>query len=738
MVGRGYAMTMKSAMSKTIWDVKATRRQVEENTAAGEIAAALDICLPTAQLLVNRGCTDADAAVDFLECRTDRLYDPFLMKDMRRAAEKILASLGAEEKIVIYGDYDVDGVTSVSILYMYLSALGGNVDYYIPSRVREGYGITEASLRQLCADGCNLIVTVDTGITAVAEADMIHSLGMEVIVTDHHECHSKVPAAYAVVNPKQPNCPYPFKELAGVGVVFKLLCAMEILRCSQRSMLENIRCVSDQYMDLAALGTVADVMPLRDENRLIVSRGLHMMETDPRVSIAALLDAINTDARPGQKRKITSGYVGFTIAPRLNAAGRIRSASIAVDLLLSQDRERADALARELCEINQERQGEENKIMEEAFARIDSDGDFAQEPVIVLADEKWHHGIIGIVASRITEKYGKPSILISFDNGEAGEGDIGKGSGRSIKGMNLVDALTHCEDLLLKYGGHELAAGLSVSRENLAAFRARINDYARGCFAQKEPAPVIEAECELISSDIHMTQAAQLYKLEPFGVSNPVPLFVMRGMRLSSVSTVGGGKHIKMTLTKDALIITAMFFRKSLGDLDLYEGDTIDVLFQLDINSYQNVKSLQFIVKDIRLCEESAQAYEKERTLYQTINSGKAQLQLTLEEAESIVPSREDCGVLYNLIKKELRLEHDSFSVRSLCNLLHSAGRDMRYVKVKYIIRIFEEMNILGVEKLESEREIYRFKYIYVKTKADLNKSGILKKLRTAFLTGKA
>lgn len=731
-------MTIKSATNKTIWNVKATRRQVEENTVAREIAEALQLCLPTAQLLVNRGCVNTDAAVDFLESKTDRLYDPFLMKDMGKAAEKILASAAAGEKIVIYGDYDVDGVTSVSILYMYLSALGGNVDFYIPSRIQEGYGMSEPSLRRLCNDGCHLILTVDTGITAVEEAEIIHSLGMEVIITDHHECHSTIPAAYAVVNPKQQDCPYPFKELAGVGVVFKLLCAMEILRHPKRSVLENIRFVSDQYMDLVAMGTVADVMPLRDENRLIVSRGLHMMETAPRVSLAALLDAINADVKPGQKRKITSGYVGFTIAPRLNAAGRIRNASIAVDLLLSKDREQADALARELCKINQERQAEENKIMEEAFARIDGDDDFAQNPVIVLADEKWHHGIIGIVASRITEKYGKPCILISFDNGEAGESDIGKGSGRSIKGMNLVNALTHCEDLLLKYGGHELAAGLSVSRENLAAFCSRINDYARGCFAQQEPVPVIEAECELIPSDIHMTQAAELYKLEPFGVSNPVPLFVMCGMRLSSASAVGGGKHMKMTLMKNTLVITGMYFRKTPEDLDLYEGDTVDVLFQLDINSYQNIKSLQYIVKDMRLCEESAQKFEKERALYREISSGNVVLHLTQEEAESIVPTREDCAVLYNLIKKELRLEHDSFSLRSLCNLLSGAGREMRYVKVKYIIRIFEEMNILGVEKLENERELYRFKYIYVKAKADLNKSNILKKLRTTFFAGKA
>lgn len=727
-----------SARKKTIWDVKATRRQVEESAAAREISQRLELCLPTAQLLINRGCKNADEAKDFLENKTDRLYDPFLMKDMRRAAEQILAAVVAGRRIVIFGDYDVDGVTSVAILYMYLSQIGASVNFYIPSRIREGYGMTEAALRQLKEDGCDLIVTVDTGITAIEEAQIIHSLGMELIVTDHHACPAEVPAALAVVNPRQADCPYPFKELAGVGVVFKLLCAMEILRQPDRTALENIRCISDGYMDLVAMGTVADVMPLQDENRLIVSRGLHMMETSPRTSIAALLDATNTDAKPYQKRKITSGYIGYTIAPRINAAGRIRSASIAVELLLTKDRGQADVLAKELCGINQERQLEENKIMEEAFARIDGEEDFSHDPVIVLADENWHHGIIGIVASRIAEKYGKPCILISFDTGEETGGDVGKGSGRSIKGMNLVDALTHCGDLLIKYGGHELAAGLSVSRDNLAAFRQRINDYARGCFAEKEPVPVLEAECELIPNDIHMTQAAQLYRLEPFGVSNPVPLFVMWEMRLASISGVGGGKHSKMTLSKDTLVITAMFFRRAPEELDLFEGDSVDVLFQLDINEYQNIKNLQFIVKDIRLSSTSVLAYEKEQQLYKALSSGDADLRLAHREAQSIVPSREDLGALYHLIKRELRMEHDTFTVRSLCNLLRSTGQEMRYVKVKYMIRIFQELNILGVEKIEDKREIYRFKYIYVKTKADLNKSNILKKLRAACVAGKA
>ena len=449
------------------------------------------------------------------------------------------------------------------------------------------------------------------------------------------------------------------------------------------------------------------------------------------------------DGKSVHKHKITSGYIGYTIAPRVNAAGRIRSASIAVDLFLCEDRARAKILAEELCEINKERQIEENKIIEQAFAKINSEHDFEHDPVIVLADESWHHGIIGIVASKITEKYSRPCILISFDDVGDGSGelsneatDVGKGSGRSIKGMNLVDALTHCSDLLLKYGGHELAAGLSIERGQLEDFKQRINDFARGCFDSDQPVASLEAECELVTSDITMAQATELYGLEPYGVSNPVPLFVMYGMKVSHISSVGGGKHTKLTLSKDNLVITAMYFRYNAAELDIYENDMIDVMFNLDINEYQNIKSLQYIVKDIRLASEQAEYESSERRLYKQINEGSIDAsKLTPEDISSIIPNRNDFAAIYNLLKKEIRMEHDTFSIRALCKLLTNNGVQNRYVKVKYIIRVFQELNILGVDEIDQDAEIYRFKYIYVKNKTDLDKSNILRRLKSSLLT---
>ncbi|MBQ8914745.1 MAG: single-stranded-DNA-specific exonuclease RecJ, partial [Clostridia bacterium] len=699
------------------WLVKASHSDTEKSAQVEKISKELGLCPPTVQLLLNRGCTDSASCVDFLEKKTEQLHDPFLMKDMEKAASHILEVAKSKKKIVIYGDYDVDGVTSVSILYMYLASIGADVGYYIPSRLGEGYGMSHDSLCKLHSEGCSMIITVDTGITATEEAKLIRSLGMELIITDHHECYADVPDAYAVVNPKQQDCPYPFKELAGVGVVFKLLCALEMLNRPEVPRIDTIRAIADKYVDLVAIGTVADVMPLRDENRLIVSKGLHTVETAPRVSLEALLNASVGDNRSGHKHKITSGYIGYTIAPRVNAAGRIRSASIAVELFLCEDSVRARELAEELCEINKERQIEENKIIEQAFAKINEEHDFVHDPVIVLADESWHHGIIGIVASKITEKYSRPCILISFDDVGDGSGelsgedtDVGKGSGRSIKGMNLVDALTHCGDLLLKYGGHELAAGLSIERGKLEDFKQRINDFARGCFDSEQPVAALEAECELSSSEVTMAQATELYGLEPYGVSNPMPVFVMYGMRISHVSSVGGGKHTKLTLAKDNLVITAMYFRYSPAELDVYDNDVIDVMFNLDINEYQSMKNLQFIVKDIRLTKEQAEAEARERDLYARINDSSFDpSSMSAAEIDSIIPNRNDFAAIYNLLKKELRMDHDTFSIRAICKLLTNNGVPNRYVKVKYIIRVFQELNILGVDEVDPVAEIYRF-----------------------------
>ena len=720
------------------WLVKVSHSEKEGIVQAENLARELGMHTATAQLLINRGCDSVEAAAAFLTKNTEQLHDPFLMKDMERAAHKIINSVRDGKKIIVYGDYDVDGVTSVAILYMYLKEIGANVGYYIPSRLSEGYGMSEVSLSKLSDDGASLIITVDTGITAVEEAEIVKKLGMVLIITDHHECHDIIPCAYAVVNPKQKECNYPFKDLAGVGVVFKLLCAMEIINRPGDSNLDCIRSICDKYIDLVAIGTVADVMPLRDENRLIVSKGLYSIEKRPRMSIEQLILASSGESKPNAKRKITSGFVGFTIAPRVNAAGRIKDASVAVELFLSENKEEAGRLSRELCEINHLRQQEENAIIEQAYEKIEREHDFRHDPVIVLDHESWHHGIIGIVASRITERYGKPCILISFDETkEKGCDDnapvVGKGSGRSIKGMNLVSALTHCSDLLEKYGGHELAAGLSITKENLDDFKQKINDFARGCFDGEGPVTCLEAEYEMLPEEVTMDQAIELYKLEPYGVSNPVPLFAMYSVSVTNISSVGQGKHSKLILSKDGLVVTAMCFRKSPDELDIITGDTVDILFNLDVNEFQNMKNLQLILKDIKLSDSILEKQQRDQKLFEEIHCGSFDFSvLTESEISELIPVRADFANVYNLIKRELRLGRETFTIRGLLSILEQNSVKMHYVKLKYIILIFQEMNILGVDKDENKDDVYKFSYVFVKTKADLDKSNILKKLRSA------
>lgn len=722
---------------KNKWVVAATHEQIRGNPVVCEIARELGVTLPTAQLLVNRGCASASDAKAFLAKEEEQLHDPFLMKDMEKAASRILEAIENGEKIVIFGDYDVDGVTSVSSLYLYLQAQEADVSYYIPCRSGEGYGMSEGAVRKLAESGCGVIITVDTGITAIEEAKIAKELGITLIITDHHECHAELPEAEAVVNPRRHDCPYPFKELAGVGVVFKLLCALESLLNPGDTMVTCVRRVSKEYGDLIAIGTVADVMPIRDENRLIVSYGLSLIENTDRPGLIELIDATRSESKYNTKKKVTASFIGYTIAPRINAAGRVRDASIAVELFLAPDCETAAPIAKKLCDINHERQDTENRIIEQAYARIAMQHDFKNDPVIVLDDETWHHGIIGIVASRITEKYGCPSILISFEGSGDGENadDLGKGSGRSIKGMNLVDVLSQCSDLLEKYGGHELAAGLSIKRENLPEFKRRINECARNFLGEFDRKATLEAECELIPSEITMEQANELYYLEPYGVSNPVPVFALKNVMLYDAALVGGGKHTRLTLKIDSSCISAMCFRQTLSDLDIYPGDTVDVLFTLDVNEYQNQRSLQMIVKDVRLTQKQFNAELAERKLYQDIKQGMKPAELGLDEysAQNLVPARSDFAAVYNALRRELRVEHEMFSIRALQHLLRTNGLKIGYVKLKYILMTFRELNLLYVQKMDEEREIYVFKYIYQHTKTNLEKSSIYKKLKADF-----
>ncbi len=722
---------------KKKWTSDATSSEMASNEKVRFLSEELGLTNVSAQLLVNRGYDTVETAKEFLMKSCEFLHDPFLLKDIEKGADRILSAIDKKEKIVIYGDYDVDGVTSVSILYMYLKLLGADISYYIPTRTGEGYGMSVAAIDRIAAGGADLIVTVDTGITAAEEAEYVKSLGISLVVTDHHECHDRIPEADAVINPRQPDCKYPFKELAGVGVAFKLLCAMEKKLHPDDSLADCVRRVSRDYADLVAIGTVADVMPVKDENRLLVSYGLSLMEENPRIAISELLAAVNGDSgKFRQKKKITSGIIGFTIAPRINAAGRIKDASIAVELFLADSREKAAQYANRLCEINRERQTEENAIIESANAKIEAEHDFENDPVIVLNDKNWHHGVIGIVASRITEKYKCPSILVSFEGEEnnGSDDDVGKGSGRSIKGLNLVEALTYCSDLLVKYGGHELAAGLTVTRGNLPEFKRRINEYARERLSTEQSEVSFNADIEVLPSDIDIRTAKELYAFEPFGVSNPVPVFMMKNLLVTSATNVGAGKHAKLMLTKDNYAYQAMFFRRSVSDLDVFEGDFVDILFNLDVNNFQGRENLQLILKDVTLSSSQLEREISDREKSAAILNGTYDFSsATSQDVIDIVPTREDFKIVYNTLRRELRMEHNVFSIRALSKLLSEDGYDYKYVKLKLIIKVFQELNLLSVDELDSDRELYMFKYIFVKNKTDLDKSNLYKKIKTNF-----
>ena len=718
------------------WIIRASADQIKADPVVRAIADSLGILLPTAQLLVSRGCHTPEDARRFLLKQTEMFHNPFDLKDMDKAAGTLLDAIANGEKIAVYGDYDVDGVTSVCCLYLYFKSLGADVCYYIPSRTGEGYGMSKAALSSLADDGVTTIVTVDTGVTAVAEAEYARELGITLVITDHHECAKQLPDACAVVNPHRPDDTYPFKELAGVGVVFKLLCAMESLAHPEDRLGECVRRVAMQYGDLVALGTIADVMPIIDENRLIVALGLRIIESSPRAGMKALLDSAFNESKSRTKKKITSSMVGFIIAPRINAAGRLRSASMAVELFLENDPDKAEQLAYRLCDVNRERQNEENKIVEQAYARIDSAHDFTKDPVVVLADEAWHHGVIGIVSSRITEKYGCPSILISFDSPDRNSDsplssdDIGKGSGRSVRGMNLVDALSSASDILEKFGGHELAAGLTVRRENLDEFTRRVNAYARACFENGLPKPVSEADCELSADDISLALVEELYGLEPYGTANPVPVFVTQRVRIADVSAVGAGKHIRFQLEVGKDTVTAMYFRHGLADIDVYPGDEIDVLYTLDVNEFQGRRSLQMILKEYRLSQTIASREYAEHSEYghicRCMENGGA---ISPETAEQVIPVRDDFVCIYSKLKREISLGHEVYSIRALRHFLRASGMEMNYSKLKFILQILDEMRILRVTEADPDREIYHFEYISAKGKVDLEKSAVLHKL---------
>lgn len=530
-----------------------------------------------ATILVNRNITEKENIELFLNPTRADFYDPFLMKDMEVAVDRIIKAIKNQEKVTIYGDYDVDGITSITVLKSFLKERGLEVEQYIPNRLEEGYGLNKPAIDKIVNSGCKLLITVDCGISAVEEIEYANSLKIETIVTDHHEPGEKIPNAIAVVDNKQKESNYPFRELAGVGVVFKLIQAIGIKLGLQEE--EYLK-----YLDIVCIGTISDIVPLVDENRVIAKLGLMLIRQTKNIGLRAIINS------SGYKN-IDSSSISFGVAPRINACGRMGKAEEALNLFLSTDVNEVFWLANKLNEYNKLRQETEKKIFENALEQIEKNH-LDENKTIVVSGENWHHGVIGIVSSKITEIYFKPSILLSFDN------EIGKGSGRSIPGFDLHDALTKCSDTIEKFGGHAMAIGISVKKDKLEKFKKEFEAIADNQHID-EYVPIINIDAKINLENVNKSMVESLHQLEPFGEANKMPVFAFKNLKIDSIRALSEGKHLKLTLKENNTIINAIGF--NLGHLanEYRIGDKVDVAGVLEVNTFNGVDNLQINMKDI-------------------------------------------------------------------------------------------------------------------------------------------
>ena len=527
-------------------------------------------------ILSLRGYRTAADAKLLIDGSSSVIHDPFLLKDMDKAVARIRDAVRKKERVAVYGDYDVDGITSTVLLTEYLRGIGLEVEPYIPDRSEEGYGLNCSALDSFRESGISLVITVDCGITAVQESAYAAQLGIDMIITDHHECKpDELPSAIAVIDSKQESDGYPFNGLAGVGVAFKLACACE----------GDSEQILDRFCDLVAIGTVADVMPLIDENRYFVRRGIEFLKANPRPGISAMLKDAGVDPAA-----ITTSSIGFVLAPRINAAGRLGQAIMAADLLFCRDAREAAVLAQELCDLNRERQNIENEIWREATKLVEPK---TLNAPLVIANDTWHQGVIGIAASRLADYFSIPTIMICLN------GDVGKGSCRSYGGFNLFEALSACSEHLISFGGHALAAGLNIERQNIEAFREAISEY----YLKNQPEPQPEVTCDLLICDASLLSeenVRSLDLLEPFGNANPKPVMCILDAKLESLQGVGSGKHSKLRITTGGKQFDCIYFSHSPSSLAISAGDFIDLAFTPQINEYRGIVSVQLVLNAVR------------------------------------------------------------------------------------------------------------------------------------------
>ena len=655
----------------------------------------------TAAVLCSRGHTSAEQAEEYLQTEHP-LHDPMLMIDMDKASDRVKEAIRLGQTIAVFGDYDVDGITATCLLTDFLRSMGAKVIPYIPGRIEEGYGLNEIAITCLKQEGVQLIVTVDCGITAEAEAELCRENGIDLVITDHHECKDQLPSAVAVVDPHRKDCTYPHKTLAGVGVAFKLACAIS---GDQEGMLRR-------YCDLVCLGTVADVMPLRGENRAIVTKGLVKLTKSPCAGIRALMEECGCENQP-----VTATLIGYTLAPRINAAGRMGQVEVATELFLTRDRGQAAELAGKLCKMNRQRQTVETEIYKDAVTRLASR---KKDPdVIVLAGEDWHQGVVGIVASRLAEEYNCPTFLICMD------GDKGKASSRSYGGFNLFSALESLSDLLESYGGHELAAGFTISRKNIDEFEEKMAVLARDFQASEECRTALELDCEVAPELLTIKNVDALEELEPSGAGCPRPMFYMGRMRVESLNAVGGGKHLRLRLSRNDKSFGAIFFSTTAVDVSVTEGDLVEIAFQPQINEFRGSRSVQLNLVDLRQDGGTRSRQQQETEIYEKLQKNQ---DIEDDVKGGIVPRRQEFVALWRYLTaedREIPLT-DTFDCLSR-KVARSAGLPCSLLRTRICLDVFRE---LGLLEMTCHRNYVEISVHADSGRVDLEKSRILAQLR--------
>ena len=648
----------------------------------------------TSMVLSSRGIRNQLEAKNYLACDAP-MPDPFLMTDMDLAAGRVGLALARGEKIAVFGDYDVDGITATCLLTSFLRKHGGDVVSYIPGRLEEGYGLNPIAIRQLHGEGVKLIITVDCGITAVSEAEMCRDLGIDLVITDHHECKEVLPSAIAVVDPHRPDGGYPHKNLSGVGVAFKLAAAL----CgSQEEVLE-------QYADMVCLGTVADVMLLQGENRVFVARGLESLRHTRRPGIAALMKESGC-----AQDAVSASAIGFMLAPRINAAGRMGQIDLAIDLFLTGDEQKAAELARALCDLNRQRQSVESGIYDQAVSMLPA----GKTPeAIVLAEETWHQGVVGIVASRIAEEYCCPTFLICLD------GEHGKASSRSYGGFNLFSSLTALSDLLESYGGHELAAGFTISRSQIPAFREAVCQLAAAYYSDGAPRTCIDIDCAIEPELLTIRGIESLNQLEPTGNGCPKPVLMMKKLTVERIQMVGGGKHMRLRLRSGRTSVNAIYFSANPETASIRQGDTVDVAFNPQINEFRGERSVQMNILDIRpSCNAEACC---DTSGYQALRQNR----LTPETAAGLLPDRNMLAMVWRyLAAAPVPLRE---SPMCLCRkIVRWSDTPLSLGQLLTCLDIFSDVGLLQVQR--------QHKYLSITLtagsgKADLNTSATMQAL---------